>query len=92
MLAGIPGLPGFPGLPGYAAAGYPLSNPALALGGFQLPQPSNSGSVDLSGIKPISTGQGIAEAIAKARSIAAEKGIGYDFRQGEFINDFICMT
>src|SRR5579871_331691 len=42
---------------------------------YQLPQPTNSGSVDLSNIKPVSSGTvSIAEAIAKAKAIAAEKG------------------
>jgi far upstream element-binding protein len=46
-----------------------------AHGGYDLPQPSSTGNVDLSGVKPVTVGQGIAEAIAKARSIAAQKGI-----------------
>lgn len=49
---------------------------------YGLPQPTNSGSVDLSGIKPVSTGSvSIADALAKARNIAAEKGLQpYDGR------------
>lgn len=44
-----------------------------------MPQPSNSGSVDLSNIKPVSSGTvSIAEAIAKAKAIAAEKGVSYE--------------
>ena len=40
-----------------------------------MPQPSNSGSVDLSNIKPVNSGTvSIAEAIAKAKVIAAQKG------------------
>ncbi|KAH8811653.1 hypothetical protein F5884DRAFT_750020 [Xylogone sp. PMI_703] len=51
----------------YPAAGYPL------------PQPSSSGSVDLSSIRPINSGTvSIADAIAKAKAIAAEKGVSYD--------------
>lgn len=43
---------------------------------YGLPQPTNSGSVDLSAIKPVSTGSvSIADALAKARNIAAEKGL-----------------
>jgi len=48
------------------------------------PQPSNIGSVDLSAIKPVNSGSvSIADAIAKAKSIAADKGISYDPRSGE---------
>jgi len=47
------------------------------------PQPSNTGSMDLSAIKPVNTGSvSIADAIAKAKSIAADKGISYDPRSG----------
>jgi transcription antitermination factor NusA-like protein len=43
-----------------------------------LPQPSSTGSVDLSAIKPVSSGSmNIADAIAKARNIAADHGIAY---------------
>ncbi|KAH8590310.1 hypothetical protein B0O99DRAFT_521573 [Bisporella sp. PMI_857] len=43
-----------------------------------LPQPTTSGSLDLSSIKPSSSGTvSIADAIAKAKAIAAEKGV-YD--------------
>jgi len=45
---------------------------------YGLPQPVSSGSVDLAGIQPINSGSvSIADAIAKARGIAAEKGV-YD--------------
>ncbi|KAF4548239.1 KH domain-containing protein 3 [Elsinoe fawcettii] len=60
--------------------GYPPGVPQAStpsLGGFALPQPTGSGSVDLSSIRPVSTGSvSIAEAIAKARSIAADKNVG----------------
>ncbi|KAH9220785.1 hypothetical protein DL95DRAFT_456054 [Leptodontidium sp. 2 PMI_412] len=57
----------------------PLQNPYAPQGGYSLPQPSNSGSVDLSNIKPVSSGTvSIAEAIAKAKAIAAEKGVSYE--------------
>ncbi|KAF2218331.1 hypothetical protein BDZ85DRAFT_105794 [Elsinoe ampelina] len=60
--------------------GYPPALPQAgtpSLGGFALPQPTGSGSVDLSSVRPVSTGSvSIAEAIAKARSIAADKNIG----------------
>jgi hypothetical protein len=43
-----------------------------------LPQPSSTGSVDLSAIKPVSSGSmNIADAIAKARNIAADHGISH---------------
>ena len=59
----------------------PAQIPTPSLGGFSLPQPSSSGSVDLSAIRPVNTGSvSIAEAIAKAKSIAADRGISYDNR------------
>lgn len=55
------------------------SNPYGQPSGYSLPQPTNSGSVDLSGIKPVSSGSvSIQDAIAKAKVIAAEKGVSYD--------------
>ena len=46
---------------------------------YGLPQPFHTGSVDLAHIKPVSSGSvSISDAIAKARGIAAEKGIAYD--------------
>ncbi|KAF5872853.1 putative kh domain-containing protein [Botrytis fragariae] len=57
-------------------------NPYAQTGGYSLPQPTNSGSVDLSGIKPVSSGTvSIQDAIAKAKVIAAEKGVAYDRAQ-----------
>ncbi|EHK98287.1 putative Far upstream element-binding protein 2 [Glarea lozoyensis 74030] len=54
----------------------PQQNPYAGGGGYTLPQPTNSGSVDLSGIKPTSVGSvSIADAIAKAKAIAAERGV-----------------
>ena len=54
-------------------------NPYPAGGGYSLPQPVSSGSVDLSSIKPVNSGTvSIASAIAKAKAIAAEKGVSYD--------------
>jgi far upstream element-binding protein len=51
--------------------------------GYSLPQPSASGSVDLSAIRPVSTGNvNFQDALAKVRNYAADKGIqGYDPRQ-----------
>ena len=61
--------------PGYPGA-VPQQSGTPSLGGFALPQPTSSGSVDLSSVRPVSTGSvSIAEAIAKARSIAADKNI-----------------
>ncbi|RDL40313.1 Uncharacterized protein BP5553_00292 [Venustampulla echinocandica] len=57
----------------------PQQNPYPGAGGYSLPQPTSSGSVDLSNIKPVSSGTvSIADAIAKAKAIAAEKGVAYD--------------
>jgi far upstream element-binding protein len=50
--------------------------------GYSLPQPSASGSVDLSAIRPVSTGNvNFQDALAKVRNYAADKGISYDPRQ-----------
>lgn len=47
-----------------------------SLGGFALPQPTNSGSLDLSSVRPVNSGSvSIAEAIARAKSIAADKNL-----------------
>lgn len=54
---------------------------------YGLPQPISSGSVDLGGIKPVNSGSvSIADAIAKARNIAAEKGVTYDPNRGKHYN------
>ena len=43
---------------------------------FALPQPTSSGALDLSNIKPANSGTvSLAEAIARAKSIAAERGV-----------------
>ncbi|KAB2579571.1 Far upstream element-binding protein 2 [Lasiodiplodia theobromae] len=55
---------------------YVTPTPPATMPPYGLPQPTNSGSVDLSAIKPVSTGSvSIADALAKARNIAAEKGL-----------------
>lgn len=59
--------------------GYPptLTNPTPPAGfpGFSLPQPTGSGSVDVSSIRPVNSGSvSITDAIARARGFAAEKG------------------
>ncbi|KAI9875817.1 MAG: hypothetical protein M1830_007950 [Pleopsidium flavum] len=67
------------GVPQGFPPSYSTSAPTTGLGGFSLPQPNSSGSLDLSNIKPINSGSvSIAEAIAKARGIAAEKGVSYE--------------
>lgn len=50
---------------------------------YNIPQPINSGSLDLSNIKPVHSGSvSLADAIARARGIAAEKGVSYDAIRG----------
>ncbi|EEH20897.2 hypothetical protein PABG_03128 [Paracoccidioides brasiliensis Pb03] len=62
---------------------YPLPASSTNVGNYSLPPPDNTGSLDISGAKPINTGSvSIADAIAKARVIAAEKGIVYDPNRG----------
>lgn len=68
--------------PGYPPAGYPTQPPsAPPQNTSYLPQPTNSGSVDLSNIRPVNSGSvSIQDAIAKAKSIAADRGVSYDPR------------
>lgn len=69
--------PGFPGALPTTAAAPPVAPPAIP--GYALPQPTNSGSLDLSSIKPVNTGTvSYQDALAKVRGFAAEKGIAYD--------------
>lgn len=69
-----------------SGAPYPTqygSGPAGGAPSYSLPQPISSGSVDLSSIKPVSSGSvSIADAIAKAKGFAAEKGVAYDAARG----------
>ncbi|KAL9012597.1 MAG: hypothetical protein Q9173_002639 [Seirophora scorigena] len=59
-------------------SGYPPPNPPINAAPYTLPQPSNSGSLDLSNIKPSSSGSvSLADAVARARGFAAEKGVSY---------------
>ncbi|KAI5791643.1 hypothetical protein DFH27DRAFT_485842 [Peziza echinospora] len=45
-------------------------------GNFALPQPTSSGALDLSNIKPVNSGTvSLADAIARAKTIAAERGV-----------------
>ncbi|EXJ89470.1 hypothetical protein A1O3_02537 [Capronia epimyces CBS 606.96] len=68
--------PPVPGAP-YPPPQY--ATPTSSTTAYGLPQPIHSGSVDLANIRPVSSGSvSIADAIAKARGIAAEKGISYD--------------
>lgn len=57
---------------------YPGSIPTPQQSGFSLPQPTNSGSLDISNIRPVNTGSvSLNDALSKARAIATEKGV-YD--------------
>lgn len=71
-----------PGLP----AGFPGAMPNATppqIPGFNFPQPTSSGSLDLSSIKPVSSGSvSIQDALAKARGFAAQKGLAFDARPG----------
>ncbi|KAK4210553.1 hypothetical protein QBC37DRAFT_292225 [Rhypophila decipiens] len=79
-----PGLPA-PAAPPLAAAPY-APPPQHAYGsqppqyqpmsGYGYPQPAASGSIDLSGIRPVNSGTvPLADAIAKAKAYATEKGV-----------------
>jgi far upstream element-binding protein len=51
--------------------------------GYNFPPPTHSGSLDLSAIKPVSSGSvSIQDALAKARGFAAQKGLAHEARQG----------
>ncbi|KAF2114642.1 hypothetical protein BDV96DRAFT_647337 [Lophiotrema nucula] len=57
----------------------PNQTPPAGPPGYGLPPPSNSGSFDLSSIKPASSGTvSIQDALAKARGLAVEKGLSYN--------------
>ena len=61
---------------------YPTTTPPTATP-YNIPQPTNSGSLDLSNIKPVNSGSvSLADAIARARGIAAEKGVSYESGRG----------
>jgi far upstream element-binding protein len=71
--------------PGYPGPVPTVSPPAIP--GYNFPQPTNSGSLDLSAIKPVSSGSvSIQDALAKARGFAAQKGlqhqVAFDPRAG----------
>lgn len=69
-----------PGMP----AGFPSAMPAASppgIAGYSFPQPTHSGSLDLSAIKPVSSGSvSIQDALAKARGFAAQKGLAFEAR------------
>ena len=66
---------------GYPSA-YQAPPPVAAPQLYNLPQPTNSGSLDLSNIRPVNSGSvNINDAIAKARGIAAERGVSADPRR-----------
>ena len=68
--------------PPYAPAGRPAGAPAGAIP-YALPKPSNSGSIDLSNVKPVHSGSvSLADAVTRARSIAAEKGFSQNGIRG----------
>ena len=59
---------------------------------YGLPQPINSGSVDLASIKPVNSGSvSIADAITKARGVAADKDISYDPSRRKNIHLALCL-
>lgn len=59
---------------------YPsAATPSNPLAGLALPTPTNYGNLDLSSIKPVSTGNvSLADAIAKAKGMAAERATARD--------------
>lgn len=59
---------------------YPsAATPSNPLAGLALPQPTSSGNLDLSSIKPVNTGNvSLADAIAKAKGMAAERATARD--------------
>ncbi|KAM5442001.1 hypothetical protein MferCBS31731_002830 [Microsporum ferrugineum] len=58
--------------------------PSTNAGGYALPQPDSTGSLNIGGAAPVNTSSvSIADAIAKARGIAAEKGITYKPTQAQ---------
>lgn len=84
---GQPGVPpSYPPPPGPQSAppapypGPPQQYPPATAPGYGLPQPSASGGVDLSAIRPVNSGTvGFEDAIAKAKAFAAQNGLSsYD--------------
>ncbi|KAK4120343.1 hypothetical protein N657DRAFT_159113 [Parathielavia appendiculata] len=82
---GVPATtPGMPMPAGYAPPGQnpypPQPAPYQPAPAYPYPQPAASGSIDLSAIRPVNSGTvQLADAIAKAKAFAAEKGVApYD--------------
>jgi far upstream element-binding protein len=72
-----------PGPPGYPGA-HPTATPP-AIPGYGLPPASHAGALDLSSIKPVSSGSvSIQDALANARAVAAQKGLQHNPRPGSF--------
>lgn len=64
--------------PNYPPAGVPAG-----VTHYALPKPTNSGSIDLSNVKPVNSGSvSLADAVTRARSIAAEKGVSQNDLRG----------
>lgn len=79
--AGTPSQAGPPPVPNAQYPPHQYGPPPGAMQSYGLPQPISSGSVDLGGIKPVSSGTvSIADALAKAKGFAADKGVAYDPR------------
>ncbi|KAF2745782.1 hypothetical protein M011DRAFT_405510 [Sporormia fimetaria CBS 119925] len=78
-----PGHPPPPGLPTGLPGALQIPTPP-AIPGYGLPQPTSTGTLDLAGIRPSSTGTvNIQDALAKARGLAADRGISsYSGRPG----------
>ncbi|CAO1604403.1 hypothetical protein XANCAGTX0491_007961 [Xanthoria calcicola] len=67
----------------YPQPAYPIPTPPINSAPYGLPQPSSSGSLDLSNIKPSNSGSvSLADAVARARGFAAEKGVSYGGSSG----------
>jgi len=57
----------------------PAGAPQAPVPGYPLPAPTNSGNLDLSSIKPVSSGSvSFEDALSRAKGSAAERGISYD--------------
>ena len=57
----------------------PTGTPQAGIPGYSLPQPSSSGNLDLSSIKPVSSGSvSFQDALNRAKGFAAERGISSD--------------
>ncbi|KAL8910929.1 MAG: hypothetical protein Q9171_003834 [Xanthocarpia ochracea] len=62
----------------YPQPAYPIPTHSVNPAPYGLPQPSSSGSLDLSNIKPSNSGSvSLADAVARARGFAAERGVSY---------------